>query len=91
MLTFYLLFFLLLFMFVVAQSVQPQQLQQSAAAARGWRFVPDTILPGSRRGTPVGPGKDTHGTLRPDQREGRGWPIKIRQLSKQCRNTPERR
>ena len=28
----------------------------------GWRF------------TPVGPGKDTHGTLGPDQREGRGWP-----------------
>ena len=25
-------------------------------------------------GTPVGPGKDTHGTLGPDQREGRGWP-----------------
>ena len=25
-------------------------------------------------GTPVGPGKDTHGTLGPGQRGGRGWP-----------------
>ena len=25
-------------------------------------------------GTPVGPGKDTHGTLGPEQRGGRGWP-----------------
>ena len=25
-------------------------------------------------GTPVGPGKDTHGTLGPEQRSGRGWP-----------------
>ena len=26
-------------------------------------------------GTPVGPSKDTHGTLGPDQREGRGWSV----------------
>ena len=25
-------------------------------------------------GTPVGPGKDTHGTLGPGKRRGRGWP-----------------
>ena len=25
-------------------------------------------------GTPVGPGKDSHGTLGPEQRGGRGWP-----------------
>ena len=25
-------------------------------------------------GTPVGPGKDIHGTLRPEQRGGRRWP-----------------
>ena len=25
-------------------------------------------------GTPVGPGKDTHGTLGPERRRGRGWP-----------------
>ena len=25
-------------------------------------------------GTPVGHGKDTHGTLGPEQRGGRGWP-----------------
>ena len=42
----------------------------------GWRFVPDTILPGYQWDTPVGPGKDTHGTLGPDQRESRGWPMR---------------
>ena len=47
---------------------QSQQLQQP----EGWRFVPDTILPGYQWAPQVGPGQDTHGTLGPDQREGRG-------------------
>ena len=55
------------------------QQQCSSAADKGWRFVPDAILPRASEGTPVGPGKDTHGTLGPGQREGRGWPVKIRQ------------
>ena len=36
--------------FVVAQSVQPQlPAQQSEQQPEGWRFVPDTILPGYQR------------------------------------------
>ena len=40
-------------------------------------------------GTPVGPGKDTHGTLGPDQREGRGWPehSSAQQYSAETRQT----
>ena len=33
-------------------------------------------------GTPVGPGKDTHGTLGPEQRGGSGWPTPTLQLAK---------
>ena len=33
-------------------------------------------------GTPVGSGKDTHGTLGPGQRGGRGWPTPTPQLAK---------
>ena len=55
----------------------------------GWRFVPDTILPWVSVGTPVGPGKDTHGTLGADQREGRGWPehSSAQQYSAETRQT----
>ena len=38
-------------------------------------------------GTPVGPGKDTHGTLGPDQREGRGWPEHSSTQQYKSRNT----
>ena len=63
------------FLFVVAQSVQPHfAAQQSAAAARGLALCPWHHLAWVSEGTPVGPGKDTHGTLGPGQREGRGWP-----------------
>ena len=65
-------------------SVQHSQQQQP----EGWRFVPDTILPGYRRAPQWVPAKTPTVHLGPDQREGRGWPIKIRQHSKQCRNTP---
>ena len=55
----------------------------------GWRFVPDTILPWVSVGTPVGPGKDTHGTLGADQREGRGRPehSSAQQYSAETRQT----
>ena len=42
------------------QLQQSQQLQQQQQP-EGWRFVPDTILVWVSVGTPVGPGKDTHG------------------------------
>ena len=41
----------------------------SRAAARGLALCPWYHLAWVSVGTPVGPGKDTHGTLRPDQRE----------------------
>ena len=50
------------------------QYRLSSAVDEGWRFVPDAILPGHRRAP-----QDTHGTLGPGQREGRGWPVWIRQ------------
>ena len=46
----------------------------SRAAARGLARCPWYHPAWVSVGTPVGPGKDTHGTLGPDQREGRGWP-----------------
>ena len=33
----------------------------------------------SSEGTPLGPGKDTHGTLGPGKRRGRGWPTPMPQ------------
>ena len=56
----------------------------------GWRFVPDTILPGYQWALQwVGPGKDTHGALGPDQREGRGRPehSSAQQYSAETRQT----
>ncbi len=47
---------------------------QFRAAARGLALCPWYHPAWVSVGTPVGPGKDTHGTLGPDQREGRGWP-----------------
>ena len=47
----------------------------SRAAAKELALCP--LIPfclGYQWGTPGGPGKDTHGTLGPDKREGRGWP-----------------
>ena len=38
-------------------------------------------------GNPVGPGKDTHGTLGPYQQESRGWPESQFNTAVQCRNT----
>ena len=61
----------------------------SEVAAEGWRFVLDTILPWVSVGTSVGPGKDTHGTLGADQREGCGWPehSSAQQYSAETRQT----
>ena len=55
---------------------QSQQLQQSAAAARGLARCPRYHPAWVSVGTPVGPSNDTHGTLGPGQREGRGWPMR---------------
>ena len=46
----------------------------AASAARGLALCPSYHPAWVSVGTPVGPGQDTHGTLGPDQREGRGWP-----------------
>ena len=43
----------------------------SSAADKGWRFVLDAILLGHW----LGPGKNTHGTMGPEQQEGCGWPV----------------
>ena len=44
----------------------------------------------------MGPGKDTHGTLGPDQREGRGWPehssaqqYRVQYSRSQCEKHPK--
>ena len=47
----------------------------AVAAARGLALCPWYHPAWVSVGTPVGPGQDTHGTLGPDQREGRGWPV----------------
>ena len=70
-------FFKSFFLFVIAGSTSAQQLQQSVrAAARGLALCPWYHLAWVSVSTPVGPGKDTPGTLGPDQQEGRGWPMR---------------
>ena len=61
--------------FVVAQSVQPQlAAQQSEKQPEGWRFVPDTILPGYQWAPQWVPARDTHGTLGPISGKAVGGP-----------------
>ena len=57
----------------------------------GWRFVPDTILPGYQWAPQWVPTR-THGTLGNDQREGRGWPehSSAQQYSAETRQTWQR-
>ena len=55
----------------------------AVAAARGLALCPWYHPAWVSVGTPVGPGQGTHGTLGPDQREGRGWPA--HSLTQQCR------
>ena len=85
-LKFFLKFFFLSLFFEVFVKACPlliarTRMQQAAiasvsavAAARGLALCPWYHLAWVSVGTPVGPGQDTHGTLGPDQREGRGWP-----------------
>ena len=46
----------------------------AAEQPEGWRFVPDTFLPGYQWAPQWVPARTPRGTLGPDQREGRGWP-----------------
>ena len=56
--------------FVEAQPVQLAAVSSSrGATARGLALCPRYHPAWVSVGTPVGPGKDTHGTLGPDQRE----------------------
>ena len=54
------------------------QQQSSSAADKGW-LCPRCHPAWASEGTPVGPGKDIHRTLGPEQQEGCGWPVWIRQ------------
>ena len=51
---------------------QPQRLALCPRCHPAW----------ASEGTPVGPGKDTHGTPGPEQRGGRGWPTPTGQKAK---------
>ena len=58
----------------------------AAEQPEGWRFVPDTNHPAwVSVGTPVGPGKDTHGTLGPISGKAVGAPNTVQTV--RCRNT----
>ena len=49
----------------------PASVQSSSQRVGALSLIPSCL---GISGHPSGPGKDTHGTLGPDQREGRGWP-----------------
>ena len=57
---------------------------------RVWRSASDAILPG-HRSTPVGPGKDTHGTLGPLRREAVGGPTTSHNATRHNKNTDKSR
>ena len=59
---------------VCTMSTSQIHYHQHSTTTKGWRSAPDIILPGHRRAPQWVPGKDTNGTLGPEQRGSRGWP-----------------
>ena len=62
-------------MSTTTNTAQPQGLALCSRCNPAW----------ASEGTPVGPGKDTHGTLGPCKRDGRGWPTTTAQRAKSPR------
>ena len=69
---------------VYARCPQHVSTTTNTAQPQGLALCSRCHLAWASEGTPVGPGKDTHGTLGPGKRGGRGWPTTIAQRAK-CR------
>ena len=69
---------------VYARCPQHMSTTTNTAQPQGLALCSRCIPAWASEGTPVGPVKDTHGTLGPGKRGGRGWPTTTAQRAK-CR------
>ena len=70
---------------------RPHDFTTPTTTKRGWRFVPRYHLAWVSVGTPVGPGKDTHGTLGPVRGEAVGGPNNLYDTASDERTTRSNR